>query len=132
MLDLTDGKKIQHDDDPQKDLWGGEAEPKGRDRRLSAVVRTVPGEKKWFQIRLKVESSKESNPLTGKVTFYLHDSFDEPVITVRVRNGAAILTVVAIGAFTVGAKVEEDNGTVTELELDLAYVEEAPLAFREN
>jgi hypothetical protein len=130
MSDLTDGKEILHDDDPQKDLWGGQHTRK--DRQLSAVVTKVPGEKKWFQIRLEVKSTKEPNPLTGSVTFYLHDSFDKPVITVPVRSGAAILTVVAFGAFTVGAKVEEDNGAVTILERDLAEVEDAPLAFRQN
>lgn len=130
MLDLTDGKKILHEDDPQKGLWGGL--PVRNERRLSAVVRKVPGDRVWFQIRLEVRSTSESKPLTGSVTFYLHDSFGTPVRRVPVQSGAAILTVVAYGAFTVGAKVEEDNGAITLLELDLAESLDAPLEFRQS
>jgi hypothetical protein len=127
---LTDGKPIIHAEDPQQDLWGGKPVRNGRE--LSAVVRRVPGEKKWYQVRLEVSSTNPSDPLTGKVTFYLHDSFGEPVVPVPVRQGSAIYTVIAFGAFTVGAKVEEDDGRQTQLELDLAYLKDVPKAFVEN
>ena len=131
MSSLTDGKKVIHDDDPQKDLWGGS--PRRNQRELTASVRRVPGQNDWFQVRLEVASTDSSRPLkTGKVTFYLHDSFDDPVVSVDVRQGAAILSVVAYGAFTVGAKVEEPNQQPIELELDLAYLPDAPKAFVEN
>jgi len=130
MPELTDGKTILHDEDPQRDLWGGTAVRNGR--KLSAIVLSVPGDKKWFRVRLEVTSTVPSNPLTGKVTFYLHDSFDAPVVSVPVRQGSAIFSVVAFGAFTVGAKVEESDGHTTELELDLSELRDAPKRFVES
>jgi hypothetical protein len=69
------------------------------------------------RIPIEVRSINPGNPpLVGKVRFHLHDTFTPDVEEVEVENGVARLTIVAYGAFTVGAEL--DDGT--KLELDLA------------
>jgi len=112
--------------DPQKGQWGR------RDRRngwrLAATVTTISPD--WYAIELRVESDPpRARSLTGRVSFHLHDTFREPVKSVKARNGRAILEVSAYGAFTVGAVVESDG---TPLELDLAELASAPERFRKQ
>lgn len=102
-------------DDPQKGMWGGKSINNGR--TLSAKVERIPDEDFYRRVIFRVESNDAAKPLNGKVTFYLHPTFKKSEITVPVTNGAAELSLVAWGAFTVGA--EADNGQ-TKLELDLA------------
>ena len=69
---------------------------------------------------LRVVALPRSKPLTGKVRFYLHDTYDPAAYTVEAKNGAAALEIGdAAGAFTVGARTDNDKN---ELELDLASI----------
>ena len=104
-------------DDPQKGQWGGKTVDEETNRRISARVEKISGEDYFRRIIVRVESTDPvNNPLTGKVTFHLHPTFDEPVINVRVIRGIAETKLVAYGAFTIGAEADEGK---TKLELDL-------------
>ncbi|GEM_PF-498916 len=109
--------------DPQKGQWGGSSQV--GPWRLSATVEEA--RPNWFEIVLEVSSVKANSVLKGDVVFHLHDTFDEPVLRVRARGGKATIPLGAVGAFTVGAVVTSDG---TELELDLAELESAPMTFR--
>ena len=110
-------------DDPQHGQWGRRETNNGR--RLSAAVEPVTDD--WFSVTLSVESSSESTPLEGTVTFHLHPTFPRDVVPVVVENGRAVLKLSAWGAFTVGAVA--DNGR-TLLELDLSQDTRFPEVFR--
>ncbi len=109
-------------EDPQKGQWGGKSRMNGR--VLEAQVREVT--KHWFEVTLNVRRVS-GPPLTGRVRFHLHDTFQEPIAEVMVQEGAAQLVLNCWGAFTVGA--ETDKGE-TLLELDLAELEGIPEVFR--
>jgi cellulose biosynthesis protein BcsQ len=110
-------------DDPQKGQWGGKNRHNGRE--LTATVVRVS--KNWFEIILTVRTVR-SKPLTGPVTFHLHQSFENETETVEADDGEATLTLHAYGAFTVGAVMDDGR---TTLELDLAELKGAPKEFRE-
>lgn len=112
-------------DDPQKERWGGLAERNGR--KLSAKISKVKGSKEWYEITVTVAAVTSAHPLKGQVTFHLHPTFRESRQVVEVENGRASLSLLAWGAFTVGA--EADRGA-TKLELDLSEVAGAPRAFK--
>ena len=114
-------------EDPQKGRWGGV--PLRNGRVLKADVEVDKDDKDWFDITLEVVSLNNNEPVSGEVVFHLHDTFRKPTITVPVKNGRAVLELVAWGAFTVG--VEADNGK-TQLELDLSENKEFPKKFRER
>jgi hypothetical protein len=112
--------------DPQKGRWGGK--PESGDWQLSAEVGELGPD--WYSILLRVRPKSGSRKrLQSNVIFYLHDSFNKPVIEVRPRNNEAVHETAAYGAFTVGALVKKDG---TQLELDLAELESAPKRFREQ
>lgn len=111
-------------DDPQKGLWGGQAE--GNGRALRAQVRTISSN--WFEISLQV-IRVDGPPLEGRVDFHLHPTFPNQIETVQVKDGKASLELGAWGAFTVGAVA--DNGE-TKLELDLSENISFPQVFRER
>jgi hypothetical protein len=119
--------KASASDDPQKGRFG--ELPARNGRVLTAIVTSVPSEKAWFRIKLKVRSTEKTKPLAGEVTFFLHPTFRPSEIKKSVRRGECRLTLHAYGAFTVG--VEADQGA-TCLELDLANLPTAPKAFRES
>lgn len=107
--------KIINNADRQKGLWGGS--PSNNSRLLSAFIEKIPGEDYFRRVVLQVESTNAAKPLSGKVTFHLHQTFNTPDFDVPVVNGVAETSLVSYGVFTVGA--EADNGA-TKLELDLA------------
>jgi hypothetical protein len=112
--------------DPQKGQWGGLRTRNGW--TVSAKVTTI--DEDWYDIVLIVTGTKgKKKPLTGTVSFHLHDTFAKPVHKVKAVKGKAILDVSAYGAFTVGILVEQDG---TMLELDLAEWEPAPPRFRDQ
>jgi hypothetical protein len=113
-------------EDPQKGKWGGTAV--SSDRRLEAEIVPMPGTEARYQVTLRVVSTRVNAPLAGSVQFHLHPTFSNPNPIVPVEDGIASLTLVAWGAFTVGA--EADNGQ-TRLELDLADVPGASRQFYE-
>jgi hypothetical protein len=112
--------------DPQKGQWGGRRARDGW--RVRAKV--IEKEKDWFRVTLTVfPDPRVAKKLKGTVTFFLHDSFAEPVRRVAVARNKAELKVWTYGAFTVGVLIDEDG---TMLELDLARVPYAPKAFRDR
>jgi len=115
--------------DPQKGNWEGH--PMQNNLELSAYVTSTehPG---WFRFELLVQPVSPSRKVEGKVIFHLHPTFRPDTISVPIVNGMAKYENLAYGAFTVGAEVVETNGRVTKLELDLAELDSAPLAFRLN
>ena len=119
------GAPIADPDDPQKGRWGGSSTRNGR--KLSGRVTPLQGNKDWYAVRLEVRSIDPRNPLTGDVVFHLHPTFQNSENVVPVRDGIGTLSLVAWGAFTVGAVV--DQGATT-LELDLQDIEDAPDEFR--
>jgi hypothetical protein len=112
--------------DPQRYQWG--EEPRRGGWELVAKVTEDAEEKEWFRIRLGV-CSIGGKKLNKTVIFHLHDSFVKPRREVKPRDGVAELKVWAYGAFTVGAEVTQDG---TQLELDLAKLDDAPDLFRER
>jgi hypothetical protein len=113
--------------DPQKGRFGGLSINKGR--KLSAEVTPAQGYPGNYDVTLKVESIDPSKPLKGQVTFYLHHTFLRPVRVVSIKDGIALLELLAYGAFTAGAVADEGE---TLLELDLAEDERFPKQFRES
>jgi hypothetical protein len=112
--------------DPQKGQWGG----KSADRGWRVVAKVAESDTDWFRITLTVSAARgERKVLSGGVVFHLHDSFAKSVRTEPARNGKAVLTLWAYGAFTVGILIKQDD---TMLEIDLADLKGAPKVFRER
>ncbi len=109
--------------DPHKGRFGGS--PAADGKVLRAAVKPT-GDGDWFRVSLEVAAEPGHPALEGEVTFHLHPTFSHDVVTERVMNGAARLRLTAWGGFTVGA-VTSDG---TRLELDLAELHSAPMAFR--
>lgn len=114
------------EEDTRKGLFGGRPEANGR--RLAATVKPIRGSRDRYSVRLTVESTEKSRPLSGTVEFHLHETFPESEVRRRVTKGVATLEFPAYGAFTAGAVAD---GGATRLELDLATVRGAPHGFRE-
>jgi hypothetical protein len=115
-------------EDPNKNQFGGR--PVARSRKLFAVVKPFPGSGDLFVITASVVSTDTTKPLTDgtPVTFYLHDTFAQKENRKLAKSGAATVECVSSGAFTIGAKVQEEEDIL--LELDLAKdVPGAPVAF---
>jgi cellulose biosynthesis protein BcsQ len=117
------------DDDPQFGLWG--RQPDRNKRVITARVRSMEGDSDadWFRIDLTVQPTRGAPPLRGLVRFHLHPSIKRHVRAVDAMGGTARLSILAYGAFTVGA---EADGGRTVLELDLATVPRAPRGFVEG
>jgi len=114
------------EEDPQKHQWG--EKDINNNRRIRADVTPTHGNREWFNVTIYVESIDPINaPLDGEVIFHLHPTFRDPNPRVPVRNGEAVLTRLAWGAFTVGAEADDQK---TKLELDLSKVKDAPYLFR--
>jgi hypothetical protein len=104
--------------DPQKGKWGGKPIDEAAHRKLTARIGNLPNENYFRRVVLRVESTDAANfPLTDNVRFHLHPTFARPVIEVKPQDNAAEVSLVAYGAFTVGAETDGGN---TRLELDLA------------
>jgi hypothetical protein len=112
---------ITNSEDPNNGRFGGKSETNGR--RLIAAIKPNPGNENYYNVQLCVASTDSQKPLSGIVRFYLHDSFREPIVDVKVKDGMAKLDPVAYGAFTVGA-IADDGETL--LELNLKELDHAP------
>jgi hypothetical protein len=102
-----------------------------RSRRLFAAVEAFPGSGDLFVITASVVSTDPTKPLTDDtpVTFYLHDTFAQKENRKLANRGTATVECVSSGAFTIGARVQEEEEDIL-LELDLARdVPGAPVAF---
>lgn len=118
---------VDNNDDPQKGRWGGLSER--NKRKINAVV-NESNIKDYYKITLTVNSTDSNFPLTGLVKFHLHNTFINPDPVITVQEGKAVLNLSKVyGAFTVGAEADEGK---TLLELDLAELEDAPSAFKEQ
>ena len=113
-------------DDPQKNQWGGQPIRSGQ--RLSAKVIPRPGPANTFDVHLRVEPEQGSPPIATPVWLHLHSRFVPQTPRIQPAEGAAHLDLVAWGAFTVGATVEDEPQTF--LEIDLAGLPEAQEQFR--
>jgi hypothetical protein len=101
-----------HEKDTQAGRFGDRAE--ANDKKLLATVRRAGSG--WYDIELRVTSSKPGEPLAGPVKFFLHESFRPSEILVFPRRGQAQLRLNAFGSFTVGVICYDG----TTLSLDLA------------
>ena len=112
--------------DPQKGLWGGKSSRNG----WAVVAKVIQVDTDWFVTRLTVAAAPGAQKkLSGTVTFFLHDSFANPVRKVNAVDGEAILSIWTYGAFTAGIVIDSDG---TTLEIDLAELADAPKKFRER
>lgn len=123
-MDVVPGNAL---DDPWKGVFGGKSIDTAAGRLLSANVEELKNLPGWFSIALRVTSLPGSQALTGRVRFFLHDSFPNSKPWVDAVEGVATLQIKAWGAFTVGVLAD---GGATRLELDLAELESAPILFR--
>jgi hypothetical protein len=111
-------------DDPNKNRFGGSSEREGVRLSASVTEAETPG---WYRVQLELRPTKAGQPLKGAVMFYLHPTFPKDVVEVQTDDGIARMTLLAWGAFTVGAKTEDGR----KVELDLAAAEvDAPYAFK--
>jgi hypothetical protein len=117
--------RIQEAADPNKGKFGGVSQANGR--VLIARIDPRPETPGIYLLTLTVKASTLSNPLQGFVTFHLHPTFRQRIVTRPVDRGEATLVVLTYGAFTVGAVADEGR---TRLELDLAQHPEATEEFR--
>jgi hypothetical protein len=108
--------------DTQHGKFGGRWEV--NHRKLTATVSSLANGT-LGKLHIEVRSTDAARPLSGEVTFHLHETFKpEDVQTVPVNaEGVAQIELISWGAFTVGA---EADGGGTKLELDLAGL---PTAF---
>jgi len=114
--------------DQQKGRWGGKAE--SNQRRVRAENIAEWRKRNLCNFDLVVEpTSTGAPPLTGEVIFHLHQTFHPDTIVRKAKEGQARLEINGYGAFTVG--IEADGGD-TELEFDLAEVNDFPQWFRER
>lgn len=125
---LAEMRHRPHDPaDPVNGLFGERPDSDSPPRSLTAKVKPVRGETNWFQIDLLVTSREPK--LRDEVAFFLHPTFPDPATRVFVLGGQARMRLYAYGAFTVGVLAD---GGETELELDLARLEDAPEVFRNS
>jgi len=83
------------------------------------TARIMPVNQRLCDVYLQVLRLPGSRPLRGDVYFYLHDTYDPASYRVAANGDVATLEIDAVGAFTVGARVDDRK---TELELDLATI----------
>ena len=107
-------------EDPWKGRFGSSAEQKSR--KLEGKLDRVDGQPTIAVISLTVMSTDPTKPLTGKVQFFLHPTYQNYLPEIAVQEGKATLNLMSYGAFTVGVQCDEG---ATSLELDLAQLPDA-------
>ena len=114
--------------DPWKGQFGGNSV--NTLAKLSAEVLPKFDEPGLFVISLTVKPSRPSARVILRnkpVRIYLHPTYPEPIRNLKFdANGELMLALVAFGAFTVGAQL--DDGSM--LEMDLSDLQAAPTDFR--
>ena len=106
--------KDKDHDDTLKNSFSGNLRDKNR--QITAQVESLENTS-LYKIMIKVSSTNpQSDPLKGKVEFFLHPSFPNNQPIIEVINGEAILPLLSYGSFTLGAYT--DDGA--HLKLDLA------------
>lgn len=112
--------------DTQKNRWGGSAARNGR--KLSARVTAVS--KGWYKVVVTLSSTDPARPLTNRVRFHVHETFNPAVVTETPVDNAATWEQYAYGAFTVGAEVEHEPDSYFELDLSAPDID-APQRFKD-
>lgn len=122
VLNLTEEQlqETLRKDDPWEDLFGKVSEQSGR--KLAAKLDPVEGQPGLAVISMTVTSTDPKKPLTGKVQYFLHPTFQNCMPEVDVVDGKSMLGLISYGAFTVGVLCDEG---ATKLELDLAQIPNA-------
>jgi hypothetical protein len=122
VKELYFSRPVTVSDDLQKNRWGGKNINNGK--ALSATVKNgaLPG---YYRIVISLRSENPSQPFTGDLAFFMHDTFSNEIMFRKAINGEAIISVTAYEAFTVGAYTQDG----TMLELDLNNLEGAPDGF---
>lgn len=117
-------------EDAQKGRWGGASEVNGIKIEASfepSLYKTVEGERTIYTVTLTVSGS-EQNPLTGKVYYFLHESFIPNHIMVHEAiNNVSSIQIESYEASTVGVLCQ---GGSTVLELDLNQYPGSPADYR--
>jgi hypothetical protein len=108
---IYNDRKIIVRDDLQKNRWGGESLVNNKEITATVKKSKIPF---IYTLNLTVRSINK-NTLTGKVAFFLHNTFADEIIIKDVEMGVAELSVKTYEAFTVGAYTEDGSS----LELDL-------------
>jgi hypothetical protein len=123
----ADAMETAWDRDDNKGQFGGSALVDGV--KLEAVVEPLGEDGRLCGVTLRVRAQPGAQAPTGRVTFHLHPTFNQPVVEVPVSaEGVAELRIIAAGAFTVGAVLDPAG---TRLELDLKTLPGIPPAFRD-
>ena len=105
---------VQDEEDPQRGRWGGQRECEGLVLDASVERAEISG---FYSVSLRVRAAEGAAPPSGKVTFFLHDTFAKDRITVDFEGGRAHLDLMAWGAFVVGAWVH-GRGVPVEINLE--------------
>lgn len=119
---------LRYPDDPWRDAFGGSATVRGY--TLKGVVKPREDSSDYFDVELAVDADLAQEPdAPGKsVQFFLHPTFGKDAarsVSFNQAGVAPLSPLMAYGAFTVGALVED--GTL--LELNLATVKGVPDRF---
>lgn len=122
ISDLLRITPIIHQDDTQKERWGGNAIVNERELKVT-VKPTLLG---LFDVIIEVISTSLENPLDSIVVILLDSTFVEDEIYLTPANNKVKVTVVAYEAFTVAAICDDLN---TKLELDLQKLKGLPPKF---
>lgn len=105
--------------DPWKDVFGRSTRANGREV-IASINRAT---ERVGRVELVVKAIDGEKPLEGEVWFFLHDTFDEPVVKRSADSGIASISFTAWRAFTIGIMADEGE---TMLELNLANQPGAP------
>jgi len=119
-------KPIKFRNDRHKGRFGGKSSQSGFSLEASFSGSRLS---KWVTVVLKVSADQSIliSP-TDFVEFHLHDTFNPEIMTVAFHDGVAELSLLAFGGFTVGVWIPTH---LTELELDLSEMPNAPRVIRE-
>jgi hypothetical protein len=109
---LLRDRKQTVSDDRQKNRWG--SQPSAGGLLMKASVSQSKAGNGMFDVVVTIQSIT-TTILTGEVAFFLHESFLDEVMYVKVADGMATLELVAYEAFTLGAYTS--SGTMLELDL---------------
>lgn len=126
VVDFAKPGPITVIDDSQKGRWGGR--PVYGPFQITASFARNESHAGIYNINLQVSSTSTSEPLTGKVYFFLHESYyPGTVIEVETSAGMATTQIDSYEAFTVGVFLYNQQ---IKLELDLNQYPDSPSNYK--